>query len=135
MINKQMKPESITIKDCDSIGEMIDYILELNLTYDKVLSFLDSSLDNLKTSYKYFNENEYNRCYFKLEELKRDIQIIRRNTDILDDRIFDSTLPDNAMCFLFDESLKEINKKISKMNNKFNIVLEKINFKFFLIKN
>ena len=134
-MTNNMKPETIHIKNCNSIGEMIDYILELNLIYDKVLSFLDVSLDTLKTSYKYFNEYEYNRCYFKLEELKRDVQIIRRKTDILDDRIIDSTLPDHTMCFLFDESLKEINKEILKMNSKFNYILEKISFKFFLIQN
>jgi len=129
------QPETINIKNCNSIGEMVDYILELNMLYDKVTDFLDSNLDNLKTSYRYFNEHEYNRCYLKLEELKRDTQIVRRQTDILDNRIFDSTLPDHVMCFAFDETLKEINKNIVNLNEKCNSIMEKITFKFFLIQN
>lgn len=132
MINQ---PETINIKNCNSIGEMVDYIVELELLYDKVTDFLDSNLDNLKTSYRYFNEHEYNRCYLKLEELKRDMQIVRRQTDILDNRIFDSTLPDHVMCFAFDEALKEINKNIINLNDKCNSIMEKITFKFFLIEN
>lgn len=133
MINKQARPETIHIKDCDSIGETIDYILELNLLYDNIVSFLDSNLDNLKSSYRYFSEHEYNVCHSKLQELKRDVQIIRRKTDILDNKIMDSTLPDHAMCFLFKSSLKKINKEILNLNEKFNDVMEKITFKFFLI--
>ena len=134
MTNK-MKARTVNLKNCDSIGEMVDYTVELNVLYEDITNYLDFNLDNLKTSYKYFNEHKYNRCYSKLEELKRDIQIVRRKTDILDDKIFDSTLPDSAMCFLFDKNLKEINREILKLNEKSNDILEKITFKFFLIQN
>ena len=130
-----IKLEKVILKNCNSIGEMLDYIVELNCLYDEINDFLNDKLDNLKMSYKLFNEHEYNRCYDKIEELKRDAQIIRRKTDLLDDRIFDSTLPDHAMCFLFDENLKEINKEIFNWNEKANYIMEKITFKFFLIKN
>jgi len=129
------QPQVINIKNCNSIGEMLDYIAELNMLYDKLVDFIDCNLDNLKTSYRYFDEHEYNRCYLKLEELKRDMQIVRRQTDILDNRIFDSTLPDHVMCFAFDEAIKEINKNIVDLNNKCNSIMEKITFKFFLIQN
>ena len=130
-----IKLETVNLKNCNSIGEMVDYIVELNCIYDKINEYLNSSLNNLKLSYKFFNEHEYNRCHDKIEELKRDMQIIRRRTDLLDERIFDSTLPDGAMCFLFDENLKEINKEIFNWNEKANYIMEKITFKFFLIKN
>ena len=67
------QPQVINIKNCNSIGEMLDYIAELNMLYDKLVDFIDSNLDNLKTSYRYFDEHEYNRCYLKLEELKREL--------------------------------------------------------------
>ena len=99
MINKKTELEQITLRDCKSIGEMVDYIVEISFLYDNISSLIDTNLIKLKNSYRYFNEHEYNKCHTKLEELKRDVQIIRRKTDILEERLFDSTLPDNAMCF------------------------------------
>lgn len=130
---KKTKIEKIAIKNCNSIGEMEDYIIELNLLYDDFIGYSNSILQNLVESYRYFNENEFNRCYSKIEEAKRNIQIIRRKTDMLENRIFESTLPDNAMCFLFDENLQEINQDIINFNKNFDILMQKINFKFFLI--
>lgn len=128
------KIEKLVIKQCNSIGEMIDYIIELNTLYDKLYSYLESNIESLKISYKYFNKDEYDICYYKTEEIKRDLQIIRRKTDLLENKIIDSTLPDSAMCFLFDKKLKEINTSMIKFEIKLSKIMEKMSLKFFLIE-
>lgn len=132
-LKNKIEIEEIQGKDCQSIGTMCDYLIELSYFLHRTSITMSDNAAALKQTYKYFSRNEYNKCYDRLAELKRDLQIVRRKVEILENKLDDSTLPDNAPCFFFAEYLQEIMQDILGLREKYNSLINKISCKLILL--
>lgn len=132
-LKNKIEIEEIQGKDCQSIGHMCDYLAELSYFLHRTSTTMKGNAAQLKKTYKYFSRNEYNKCYGRMSELKRDLQIVRRKVKLLENKLYDSTLPDNAPCFFFSEYLKEIMQYILGLREKYNSLINKISCKLILL--
>ena len=132
-LNNKIALEEIEEKDCKSIGHMCDYLIELSFFLHKTSVAMEDNALRLRKTYKYFSRNEFNNAFGRLSELKRDLQIVRRKVELLENKLDDSTLPDNAPCFFFAEYLREIMQEIVILRGKYNSLINKISCKLILL--
>ena len=134
-LNNEIELGQVCPKQCEFISEMDDSLIELSYILHRTVLHVNLNKSELKNSYKYFDRNEYNACYYKLSEAKRDIQIIRRKIELLENKIDDSTLPDNAPCFYFKDYFDEIMDETVKLKEKYINLINKISCKLLLLQN
>lgn len=134
-LNNKIELGQVENKVCETIGSMDDNLIELSYILHRTTIHLNENKLELKKTYKYFNRNEYNLCYDKFSEVKRDIQIIRRKIELLESKIDDCTLPDSAPCFYFKQYFDDIMDETIKLKEKYYNLINKISCKLLLLEN